>query len=148
MITILDNSLLKSNQFFVVWLQRLRQQIIQLSFQMVSGMVWIKVINRSKVFFKSLRLQQHYSEPNRPCYFVPLLKVFGFALQMRSAQLVLVYRRLKMCFPAIMNKYSILRYSAHILSNRRSSPVGRSSNESGKLVLPRPEPILFGSLSL
>ena len=143
MSAILDYSLLKSNQLFVGWLQRLRQQIIQLSFQMVSGMVWIKVINRSKLFFKSLRLQQHYSEPNRPCYFVPLLKVFGFALQMRSAQLVLVYRRLKMCFPAIMNKYSLLRYSAHILVNRRSSPVGRSSNESGTLVLPCPEPILF-----
>src|ERR1039458_1505625 len=35
------------------------------------------------------------------------------------------------------------RYSAHILVNSRSSPISRSSNEGGKLVLPCPEPILF-----
>jgi hypothetical protein len=72
-----------------------------------------------------------------------LLKIFGFAYQMRRLEMVFIYRRLKMCFPAIMNKHIILRYSAHILINRRSSPVGRSSNKSGTLVLPCPEPIFF-----
>ena len=143
MVSILDYSLLKSNQLFMAWFQRLRQQVIQFSFQMISGMVGVIIINRRKLFFKSLRLQQHNPEPNRPGYFIPLFKVLGFAFQMRRTQLMFIYRCLKMCFPAIMNKYSLLRNSAHIIINRSSSPVGRSSNESGKLVLPCPEPILF-----
>jgi len=64
MITILDYSLLKRNQLFVVWLQRLTQQIIQISIQMVSGMIGVIIINRSKLFFKSLHFHQHNPEPN------------------------------------------------------------------------------------
>src|ERR1035437_1111650 len=68
MITIFCNPLLKSNHLFVLRLQRFGQQIIQLFFQMRAKLIWIIVIDRSKLFFKFLCLPEHDSESYRPGY--------------------------------------------------------------------------------
>src|SRR5450759_237799 len=143
MITIPGNSLLKSYQLFVLWIQRFGQQIIQLFFQKRAKMVWVIVIGRSKLLFKFMCLPEHGPESDRPGYLVTLLQIFGFSFQVSSAQLVCLYRGLKVRFPAIMNKYSFLRYAAHIFNNRSCSPVGRRGNKSSTIVLPCPEPMIF-----
>ena len=143
MIMIFYNSLLKSNHLFVLWLQRFGQQVIQLFFQMSAKLIWIIVIGRSKLIFKFLCLPKHDSKSYRPGYFVTLLQIFSFTFQMCRTQLMFLYRGLKVCFPAIMNKYSFLRDFAHIFINRSCPPIGRSDNISSTIVLPCPEPMLF-----
>ena len=143
MITILGNSLLKSYQLFVLWIQSLGQQIIQLFFQMRAKLVWIIVIGRSKLFFKFMCLPEHGPESDRPGYLITRLQVFGFTFKMSCAQLMILYRGLKVSFPAIMNKYRFLRYAAHIFNDRSCSPVGRRGNKCSTIVLPGPEPMIF-----
>ncbi len=125
------------------WLQRFGQQIVQLFFQMSAKLIWIIIISRSKLFFKFLCLPEQDSESYRPGYRLTLLQVFGFTFQMSRAQLMFHRRGLKVSFPAIVNKYSFLRYFAHIFINRSCSPVGRSRNISSTIVLPCLEPMLF-----
>jgi len=58
------------------------------------------------MLFKFVCLPEHDTESYRPNYLVMLLQVFGFSFQMSRAQLVCLYRGLKVRFPAIMSKYS------------------------------------------
>ena len=143
MITIFGNSLLKSNQLLVLRLQRFGQQIIQHFTQIGAILIWIIIIGRSKLFFKFMCFLEHRPESDRPGHFVTLRQVFGFTFQVRRTHLMFLHRGLKVCFPTIMNKYSLSIYSTHVFINSSCSPVGRSRNISSMFVLPCPEPMLF-----
>ena len=143
MITISGNSLLKSNHIFMLWIQSLCQQMVQLFFQKIPLMVWITIVSRSKLIFKFMSLSEHYPESNRPVNFVTCFQIFSFSFQVSRAELMRLYRGLKMSFPAIMNKYSFPGYSTHIFINSGRPTIGRSGNKSSAFILPCPKPILF-----
>jgi len=143
MITIFCKSLLKRDQLFVLWVQRLLQQTLQLIFQVGSELIRIVIEGRRKLFFKFMRFLEHRPESNRPIHFVPLFKVFGLTFKMSRANLMVAYRGLKMSLPAIMNKDCFSGDSSHVFIDRSCAPVVRSNNIGGPVVLPCPEPMFL-----
>ena len=101
MITVFDDSLLKRDQFFVLWVQRLIQQTLQFIFQIRSELIRIIIEGGRKLVLKFMCLFEHCPESDRPVHFVTLFKIFGFTLQMSRAKLMASHRSLKMSLPAI-----------------------------------------------
>gem|GEM_PF-6988983 len=138
-----DDTLLKRDHLFVLWVQLLTQETLQFFFQIRSEWIRIVILRRSKLFFKSVRFYEHGPEPDRPIHFVTFFKVFSLAFQMSRAKLMAAYRGLKVGLPAIMNKDSFPGYTAHVFIDRICAPVVRRSNISGPIVLPCPEPMFL-----
>src|SRR5690606_9171976 len=134
--------LLKGDELFMLRVQRYFKQGIQFLFKFIPGLVRAAIIIKGKFLLKLFSLYQHFTKASRPRGFVALLKVNSFAFQMGSAGLMPVHLCMKMRLPTIMYNGGLFRYIRNMFVNCGATPVGRSGNIGGMIVLPCPEPML------
>jgi hypothetical protein len=65
-----------------------------------------------------------------------MITVFGLTFQMSRTKLMLLYRGLKVRFPAIVNKHRFFGDSAHIFIDRSCATIVRSNNVGSSIILP------------